>query len=119
MQKECKICFIDDQAMAVQDFEEKFQGHNIKAFVDPREAAELINKEQFHVFIVNIKMPYINGIDFCRLIRQSPLNCNAHVIANNCESDEMKQVFILREGFDDFIEDLMKPELLRSYLKSI
>ena len=78
-----------------------------------REAVELVNKGNFNVILMDIKMPIMSGLEATRIIKQSK---NIPIIAQTaCAMDEDKQK-CFEAGCDDY---LPKPIGLNALFQSI
>ncbi len=66
-----KILLIDDNEMSLDCLSEELKLHQFQTAcsIDPRNAIQLFQEGNFDVVITDFKMPYLNGVEVCRLIR--------------------------------------------------
>ncbi|MFZ4262006.1 response regulator transcription factor [Sphingobacterium sp. HJSM2_6] len=69
-----------------------------------KEAVESIKNGQFDLFLVDIMLPYLNGMEVINQIRKSPQNLNARIIIVSDFTDEN----YVREGFELGANDFLK-----------
>jgi two-component system alkaline phosphatase synthesis response regulator PhoP len=83
---------------------------------DALEKAKLINP---HLFILDILMPYKNGVEVCRVLRAHPKFKDALVILLTALSDETSHIKGLDSGADDFITKPVSPKVLLSRVNAL
>ena len=71
-----KVLVVDDDAEVAAEFVSALTQATLNAAscVSAKSALDLLNKEKFDLVLLDIKMPEINGLDLCPMIRRSPLN---------------------------------------------
>lgn len=75
-------------------------GYKVKAAASAEEALEILKKEKFWVFVLDLRLPGKNGIELCRLIRKDfPLAVTVAVTgyASLFELSDCREA-----GFDDY-----------------
>ena len=83
---------------------------------DALEKARLINP---HLFILDILMPYKNGVEVCRILRSQPRFKDALIILLTALSDETSHIKGLDSGADDFITKPVSPKILISRVNAL
>ncbi len=68
-----KVIIIDDEIFNLQVMNSYFstEDYSVVFSSDPKEALEIINKEEFDLVLLDIMMPHISGLELCRLIRKN------------------------------------------------
>lgn len=117
--KNYKILLADNDIQALDKFKIDFNDYNIRTFARSSDVLKIIKEEKFDVFLLDIYMIGIDGINLCREIKLSSLNRNAHVIAYAYEKNEHKKLKIFQEGFDDFIEKSTCTNLLKTKINAL
>lgn len=67
------------------------QGYRLTAVTDPREAVELVSKEDFDLIITDYKMPQINGIDVIAKIKSAKPDLPVILLSGYVESMGMTE----------------------------
>jgi DNA-binding response OmpR family regulator len=77
-----RILAVDDDAPALSALKQNLaqRGYDVHTATNGEQALELIQREQFDLFILDVNMPGVNGIDVCKQIRQNPKTQNTPVI---------------------------------------
>jgi len=82
-------------------------------------ALEAVRGDRIDVFVLDISMPGLSGIELCRVLRATPAHRRAPVIfVTGMEATEMLQ-WALDAGGDDFIRKPVHSVVLRARLKSL
>ncbi|MDR1086888.1 MAG: response regulator transcription factor [Endomicrobium sp.] len=79
------------------------EGYMVLTCKDTDEGYQRMLKSKPDLAIVDINMPTIGGIEFCRMIRQTPTLKNIPIIMLTVESTETNKVMGLDSGSDDYI----------------
>lgn len=64
-------------------------------------AMEKLNSSAFHLVILDIMLPDVNGIEVCRRIRER--NCHTPILMLSALSEETDKVSALETGADDYL----------------
>ncbi len=80
------------------------EGYQVFICRSGKEAVDSVQKGQFDLFIVDIMLPYLNGMEVIDQIRKSPQNLNARIIIISDFSDEN----YVQEGFELGANDFLK-----------
>lgn len=69
----CKILIVEDEVNIASFIKRGLQecGYEVSAAYDGEEAWQLIKQERFDLFMLDIIMPKIDGLQLCRMIRQN------------------------------------------------
>lgn len=97
-----KILIADDEPeilKLLQRYIEK-EGYSVDTASDGLEAISLFNQNEYHLVILDIMMPQIDGIEVCRRLRN---DTNVPIIMLTAKDDETDKVLGLRIGADDYM----------------
>lgn len=83
---------------------------------DALEKAKLVNPD---LFILDIMMPYKNGIEVCRSLRSQSKFKDSPIILLTALSDEGSHIKGLDSGADDFITKPVSPKILLSRVSAL
>lgn len=101
-----RICLVEDEqkvaAFICKGLEE--QGYNIKTAKNGTEARKLAAAESFDLFIMDVMLPDINGIELCRQVRT--MDKQTPILILSALDQVQNKVAGLKAGADDY---LIKP----------
>lgn len=95
---------------------EGYTVYTAKGGNDALEKAKLVNPD---LFILDIMMPYKNGIEVCRSLRSQPKFKDSPIILLTALSDEGSHIKGLDSGADDFITKPVSPKILLSRVSAL
>lgn len=77
-----RILAVDDDTPALNALRQILlqRGYEVSTAPNGEEAVELIERESYDLFILDVNMPGMSGIDVCRKIRENPKTVNTPVI---------------------------------------
>lgn len=77
-----RILAVDDDAPALSALKQNLaqRGYDVQTARSGEEALEVIQREDFDLFILDVNMPGVSGFDVCKQIRQNPKTQNTPVI---------------------------------------
>jgi len=97
-------------------FKEGYTVYTAKDGNDALEKAKLITP---HLFILDILMPYKNGVEVCRILRTQSKYKDALIVLLTALSDEHSHIKGLDSGADDFITKPISPKVLISRVNAL
>jgi len=102
---EVKVIVVDDEENLRSLVKNLLEGEGFMVITckDTDEGYERMLKSKPDLAIVDINMPTIGGIEFCRTIRQTPVLKNIPIIMLTVESTETNKVIGLDSGADDYL----------------
>jgi len=87
------------------------EGFEVITAADGRKALEIIHavdqpalpghRLQLDLIILDLMLPYVNGLDFCRVIRRE--GCSVPILMLSAKGSEMDRVVGLEVGADDYL----------------
>lgn len=80
--KNSKILIVDDNESNIKLLRETLAdlGIDIKSCMNPISALELVKREKFSLFLLDILMPAISGFELAEIIKSSSINSNTPII---------------------------------------
>lgn len=98
-----KILFIDDeeyQRVSVRKFL-SILGYQVYVFGNPEDALKILEKEEFDLIITDLEMPNMDGIEFCKRIRE--MNTGLVIYALSGHIAEFDPEKLEEIGFDGYL----------------
>ena len=83
---------------------------------DGRKAIQLLHEDTFDLIITDIHMPYYNGDEILKLVREEQ-NRNTPIIMISSDVEEEVMALALKQGVAEFIKKPVDADLLRTRLK--
>lgn len=108
-----KILIVEDEELIRETISLALQeeGYDVMAVADGRLALDLINDTllnpnttetaQLNLIILDLMLPYVNGLDLCRFIRRE--GCTIPILMLSAKGSEIDRVVGLEMGADDYL----------------
>jgi two-component system alkaline phosphatase synthesis response regulator PhoP len=111
---EIHILLIDDEPDTLEFLSYNFRknGFRVQSAANGREGLERVREEKFDVIIADILMPVLDGISFCRILKNDPLLCCIPVIFLSATQDDYKVMAGGIAGADHYISKPVRFPLL-------
>lgn len=107
----------DDAAIGMGlSYSLKNEGYDVTVAKNVKSAYEILNKETFSLYILDLTLPDGSGYDVCREIKKSG---DFHVIFLTAYDDEVNVVMGLELGADDYISKPFRVKELLARIKSV
>jgi DNA-binding response OmpR family regulator len=114
------LLVVDDNPMICNVIVEKFQQeYQVVTAGNGIEGLEKARKYVPDIIISDILMPGMDGIEFCRNIKEELLTCHIPVIMLTAKSDDDSQIEGIRTGADAYISKPYNPEILQATLRNL
>ena len=113
-----KILVIDDQLSQLKLMKSMLSRYGCQVVtVDSAEEAEQIIRwgERFSLIITDLRMPWLNGAQFCKRVKALHPELKVCALSGNLENFEEHE--LTRCGFDGVYQKPVSGELLREMLK--
>ncbi|WP_456399692.1 response regulator [Persephonella sp.] len=94
----------------------KREGFSVKSFLSSKTAYENISLDQPDLIILDIMLPDMDGLEFCKLLKSSRETEDIPIIMLTAKSTEIDKIVGLELGADDYVT---KPFSLRELLARI
>jgi DNA-binding response OmpR family regulator len=115
-----KILVVDDNPYELRSFEYYLSDYKLTTCIDPEIAfSKAIENEAFNIIITDIFMNKMSGLELFQMIKRSPRNKDAYVIACTGASNKTINSVISELGFDEIIEKPVNMELLDLKIRTI
>ena len=113
-----KICLIDDDKniLASLSLALKSEKFDVETYTDGISGLEALEKDNFDIAILDIKMPRLDGLEVLQKLRNSS---DIPVIFLTSKDDEIDQLLGLKMGADDYITKPFSQKLLIERVKVI
>lgn len=92
------------------------EGFHIRTYTDGASALVALKKRPAHLVILDIKMPFMDGMELLTRLRQIS---NVPAIFLTSKDDEIDELFALKIGADDFIRKPFSGRLLVERVKAV
>lgn len=112
-----KILMIEDDAELAEILSEYLNSHNINVSIayDPYIGISMLNLEEYHLVILDLTLPGIDGLEVCKQIRKKH---NVPIIISSARHDITDKVNALDGGADDYLPKPYDPQELLARIKS-
>jgi len=97
------------------------QGHSVVAAEDGVAALAVLEKENFHLALMDVQMPQLNGFEVTAAIRARELNSHEHlsIIAMTALALKGDREKCLAAGMDDYVAKPLRGEDLRHAIERV
>jgi two-component system, OmpR family, response regulator MprA len=114
--KSASILIVDDEPAVQQALRRAFEleHHSITVASDGREALERLSGESYEAVVLDVSMPYVDGLEVCRRMREAGDRTPVLMLTAREQIDD--RVTGLDAGADDY---LVKPFALRELLARV
>ncbi len=116
-----KILVADDEPdiLEIIQFNLQTEGYEVFTAKNGNEAIDLAKIHQPDLIILDVMMPYKNGIDTCKILRLQPDFMDTLIIFLSALSDEQTEVIGLETGADDYLTKPISPKILTTKVNSL
>jgi len=80
----------------------KLNGNSVVSLTDGGKAIDVINDAEFNLYIIDINIPHINGLEIVKHIRQTDLQTPIIMMTASIELESLKSAY--KNGCDDYIK---------------
>jgi len=112
---EKKILVVDDEKIILDLFNDLFKtsGFDVILASGAKEALDILEKEEISLMFLDLKLPGMNGLELCRIIRKN--NANSIIYAITGYSSLFEHAECLAAGFDNYFRKPCDPlDLIRA-----
>lgn len=116
-----KILIADDESdiLEIIGFNLDKEGFITFTAKDGNDAINKAQQIQPDLIILDVMMPYKNGIEVCTILRQHPNLNEVPIILLTAINDEQTHIKGLESGADDYVNKPISPKVLVSRVKSL
>jgi len=95
------------------------EGFRVVSTKNGEDALRLLDRELFHLIILDIMLPGMDGLELCKLIKQNERIKNIPVVMLTAKGEESDIVVGLQIGADDYITKPFSPKVLVARIKAV
>ena len=114
-----KVLVVDDD-MRLRSLLERYlveQGFIVRAAANSEQMDRLLERENFHLMVLDLMLPGEDGLSICRRLRQK--ENDIPIVMLTAKGDEVDRIIGLELGADDYIPKPFNPRELLARLKAI
>lgn len=113
-----KILLVDDDVQIAEliDVYVKNDGYHTTMATDGKMALDLFNQESFDLIILDWMMPRMDGLEFCKRVRQTS---QIPILMVSAKVGDMDKILGLTTGVDDYIIKPFNPLELMARIKAL
>ena len=114
---ETNILVVDDE-QEIADLVEIYlvsDGYKVFKASNAQDGLDILNKEDIHLCLLDIMMPGMDGLEMCRIIRETR---NIPIIMLSAKSTDLDKILGLGTGADDYVVKPFNPLELTARVKS-
>ena len=115
------ILVVDDEPDILEfiSYNLKKEGFKVKTAENGTNGLESVNRHKPNLILLDIMMPEMDGVEFCRQLRNSKQFDDVVVAFLTARNEDFTQIAALDSGGDDFITKPIKPRVLVSRIKAL
>jgi CheY-like chemotaxis protein len=112
-----KILVIDDNPTQCKVIKKLFEscGFSVVALDSPEEALYLLEWKDFNVIITDLRMPWMNGAEFCRRARRTRPDMLIYALSGYIHEFDRNE--LVEAAFDGIFSKPIRIELLRDAIE--
>ncbi|QIR15895.1 osmolarity response regulator transcription factor OmpR [Shewanella aestuarii] len=118
-QETSKILVVDDD-MRLRSLLERYlieQGYQVRSAANAEQMDRLLERENFHLIVLDLMLPGEDGLSICRRLRQqeNPIP----IVMLTAKGDEVDRIIGLELGADDYLPKPFNPRELLARIKAV
>ena len=116
-----RILIVDDEQdiLELLQYNLSKEGYEVRVANDGRKAVQEAKAFLPNLILLDIMMPYQDGVETCRQLRQVPQLQSTFILFLTARSEEYSEVAAFEVGADDFINKPIKPRALLSRIQAL
>ncbi len=118
-QETSKILVVDDD-MRLRSLLERYlveQGYQVRAAGNAEQMDRLLERENFHLLVLDLMLPGEDGLSICRRLRQQ--GSQLPIVMLTAKGDEVDRIIGLELGADDYLPKPFNPRELLARIKAV
>ena len=118
-QETTKILVVDDD-MRLRSLLERYlveQGYQVRAAANAEQMDRMLERENFHLMVLDLMLPGEDGLSICRRLRQK--ENEIPIVMLTAKGDEVDRIIGLEMGADDYLGKPCNPRELSARIKAI
>ena len=115
-----KILIIEDDKTILMGLKDdlEFEGYKVSSAMDGKKGLEKAMDGNFHLIILDILLPGLNGFEVCKKLRESGIDTPI-LMLTAAKTEEMDKVTGLELGADDYVTKPIGPREMVARVKAI
>ncbi len=97
----------------------KDEGYRILESSQAAEALELLHRQPIDLVVLDLRMPEVSGLDFCRAVKQDRETRWVPVLILSSIHGDESEIAGITSGADEFLVQPLRPELLRTRVRAM
>jgi signal transduction histidine kinase len=115
-----RILLVDDNADMLSYIADQLRGdYNLLYARDGQEGVDRIKQDLPDLVISDVMMPYKDGYQLCREVKQDPRSCHIPVILLTAKTDLSTKIEGLEQGADDYLTKPFNARELKARVRSL
>lgn len=116
-----KILIADDEPdiLEIISYNLKIEGYEVSTARDGEEALQKARGQKPDLIILDVMMPYKNGMEVCKILRSQPAYHDTLIIFLTALNDDLSHVRGLEYGADDYLTKPISPKVLVTKVNSL
>jgi two-component system, OmpR family, alkaline phosphatase synthesis response regulator PhoP len=116
-----KILVVDDEKDIVDIIKYNLERENEFDVLTATNGKEALEKAELNpdLIILDIMMPYLNGFEVCKKLKNNPLTSSIPIIFLTAKENEIDEIIGLEIGADDYILKPISPRKVIARVKSV
>lgn len=116
-----RILIVEDEKEIVEllSYNFKKEGFDVLHSHSAEQAKLLVNQQSVDAVLLDIMLPGMNGLDFCKYLRAHPKLFRLYIIFISARSEEIDRILGLEIGADDYISKPFSPREVVARLKAV
>ncbi|MCP4948992.1 MAG: response regulator, partial [Aestuariibacter sp.] len=118
-QETSKILVVDDD-MRLRSLLERYlveQGFQVRSAANSEQMDRLLERENFHLMVLDLMLPGEDGLSICRRLRQA--ESKMPIIMLTAKGDEVDRIIGLEMGADDYLPKPFNPRELLARARAV
>ncbi len=118
-QETSKILVVDDD-MRLRALLERYlmeQGYQVRSAANAEQMDRLLERENFHLLVLDLMLPGEDGLSICRRLRQQ--ENRIPIVMLTAKGDEVDRIIGLELGADDYLPKPFNPRELLARIKAV
>lgn len=118
-QETSKILVVDDD-MRLRSLLERYlveQGFQVRSAANSEQMDRLLERESFHLMVLDLMLPGEDGLSICRRLRQA--ESKMPIIMLTAKGDEVDRIIGLEMGADDYLPKPFNPRELLARARAV
>jgi phosphate regulon transcriptional regulator PhoB len=115
------VLVVDDEPDIVEliSYNLMKEGFQVSSAADGEEALSMLRKARFDLLILDLMLPGIQGMELCRILRNSPQTKSLPIIMLTAKGEEVDRILGLEIGADDYLTKPFSPRELVARIRAV